>query len=127
MTEDDPIRFHLIAALVLHMVPMPTATQCRNLRACLKIGWGPAARDFGGGQGGEVGASPQRAVTAEPTQATGKRSAARRVFAQKARWLRCSSVTDRWRVCSFVSPRHRAFSAKTGPHPIFKQALIPHP
>src|SRR5882762_5305976 len=56
-------------------------------RACLKIGWGPAARDFGGGQGGEVGASPQRAVTAEPTQVTGKRSAARRVFAQKARWL----------------------------------------
>src|SRR5688572_7715173 len=23
-------------------------------RACLKIAWGPAARDFGGGQGGEV-------------------------------------------------------------------------
>src|SRR5882672_8868399 len=48
----------------------------RSVRACLKIEWGPAARDFGGGQGGEVGASPQRAVTAEPTQATGKRSAA---------------------------------------------------
>src|SRR5262249_39678959 len=65
------------------------------LRACLKIPWGPAARDFGGGQGGEAGASPQRAVTVEPTQATAKRSAARRVFAQKARWLRCSSVTGR--------------------------------
>ena len=42
---------------------------------------------------------------------------------EKARWLRCSSLTDRWRVCSFVTPRHQAFSAKTGPHRIFKQAL----
>src|SRR2546421_5351407 len=63
-------------------------------RACLKIPWGPAAGDFGGGQGGEAGASPQRAVTAEPTRAAAKRSAARRVFAEKAAWLRCSSVTD---------------------------------
>ena len=35
------------------------------LRACLKIGWGPAARDFGFGQGGEGGASPKRAATTE--------------------------------------------------------------
>src|SRR5436190_9623214 len=68
----------------------------RQLRACLKIAWGPAARDFGGGQGGETGASPQRAVTVEPTPAAAKRSAARRVLAEKAGWLRCSSVTDRW-------------------------------
>ncbi len=66
------------------------------LRACLKITWSPAARDFGCGQGGEVraglanGASPQRVVTAEPTQATDKRPAARRVFAEKAAWLRYS-------------------------------------
>ena len=32
-------------------------------RACLKILKGAAARDFGRGQGGETGASPQRAVT----------------------------------------------------------------
>src|SRR5436190_12405846 len=97
----------------------------RQLRACLKIAWGPAARDFGGGQGGEAGASPQRAVTAEPTPANAKRSAARRVFAEKARWLRCSSVTGPGWPCSLVTPRHRAFSAKTGPHGIFRQALSP--
>jgi len=43
---------------------------------------GDAARDFACGQGGEVGASPQRAVTTEPTPATGKRPAARRVFGE---------------------------------------------
>jgi hypothetical protein len=37
------------------------------LRACLKIAKGAAAGDFGFGQGGEGGASPQRAVTTEPT------------------------------------------------------------
>src|SRR5436190_23933541 len=95
----------------------------RQLRACLKIAWGPAARDFGGGQGGEAGASPQRAVTAEPTPANAKRSAARRVFAEKARWLRCSSVTGPGWPCSLVTPCQRAFSAKTGPHGIFRQAL----
>ena len=55
---------------------------------------GPAARGFGGGQGGEAGASPKRAATAESTRATGKRPAARRVFLETARCLRCSSVTD---------------------------------
>jgi len=92
-------------------------------RACFKIAWGPAARDFGCGQGGEAGASPKRAVTGEPTRATAKRTAARRVFAEKAVWLRCSSVTDPSWVCSLVAPRHSAFSAKTGPHGILKQAL----
>src|SRR6185503_13626686 len=58
------------------------------LRACFKIARGPAARDFGCGQGAEAGASPQRAVTAEPTQAADKRPAAQRVFAEKAGWLR---------------------------------------
>ncbi len=93
------------------------------LRACFKIAWGPAASDFGCGQGGEAGASPQRAVTAESTQAADKRPAARRVFGEKADWLRCSSVADRWRISSLVAPRHPAFSAKTGPHGILKQAL----
>ena len=41
---------------------------------------GAAARDFGCSQGGEAGASPQRAVTAESTPATAKRPAARRVL-----------------------------------------------
>ena len=35
---------------------------------------GPAARSFGGYQGGSVSASPQRAVLAEPTQAAAKRT-----------------------------------------------------
>ena len=65
-----------------------------GLRACLKTTRDAAARDFGCGQGGEVGASPQRAVTTEPTPATGKRPAARRVFGQKAVGRRCFSVED---------------------------------
>src|SRR5258708_11032602 len=76
-----------------------------GLRACFKIGRGPAARDFGRGQGGEFRASPQRPVRNEPTQATGKRPAARRVFGQKAVWLRCSSVTDR---CGYAGARAEA-------------------
>jgi hypothetical protein len=72
-----------------------------RLRACLKITRGPAAKDFERGQGGEgpgrTGhrASPQRAVKAEPTPPTVKRPAARRVFGEKAGWLRYSSVGDR--------------------------------
>src|SRR6266508_3155073 len=101
-----------------------TFASCEKpFRACLKITWGPAARDFGCSQGGEVGAAPQRAVTAELTLAAGKRPAARRVFAEKAVWLRCSSVTAPLRGCSLVAPRHPAFSTKTGPHVIFRQAL----
>ena len=108
--------------------PLPVVERLRELghnvlRACFKIGRGPAARDFGRGRGGEAGASPQRAVTAEPTKAAAKRTAALRVFAEKALWLRCSSLTDRWRVCSLVTPCQRAFSAKTGPRRILKQAL----
>src|ERR1051325_1604744 len=63
-----------------------------------------------------AGASPQRAVTAAATPATDKRPAARRVFEEKAIWLRCSSVTARWRGCSLLAPCHLAFSSKTGPH-----------
>ncbi len=94
-----------------------------DLRDCLKNNWSPATRDFVRGRGGETGASPQRAVTVEPTKASRKRPVARRVFAEKALWLRCSSITDRWWVCSLVAPRHRAFSAKTGPHLFFRQSL----
>lgn len=94
-----------------------------TLRACLKILNGTAAGDFGCGQGGEVRASPQRAVTSEPTQATGKSTAARRVDEQMAAWLRCSSVTGRWQPCSFVAPRHPAICSTTVPFIIFRQAL----
>jgi hypothetical protein len=94
-------------------------------RACLKIARGAAARDLGFGQGGEVGASPQRAVTTEPTQAKTERPAARRVFAQKTVWLRCSSVEDPQVVFSFGAPRHPAFCPKTAPLGICRQALKP--
>src|SRR6266704_6148096 len=87
--------------------------RCSLLRACLETTRGAAARDFGCGEGGELRASPQRAVRNEPTPATDKRPAARRVFGDKAAWLRFSSVTDRWRVCSLVAPRHPAFCPKT--------------
>src|SRR5579859_1003174 len=93
------------------------------LRACLKIAQGAAARDFGCGQGGEVGASPNRAVTTEPTPTTGKRPAARRVFEGKAVWLCCSLVGDPPGIFSFVAPRHPAFPSKTSPRGIFRQAL----
>ena len=99
------------------------------LRACLKIITGAAARDFGCGRGGEgpsrTGhrASPKRAVRTEPTKDTAKRAAARRVFAEKAFWLCCSSVEDPPGIFSFVAPRHTASSAKTASFIIFRQAL----
>jgi len=46
------------------------------LRACLKIARGAAAEDFGFGQGGEDGASPQGAGPTEPTPDKDKRPAA---------------------------------------------------
>jgi hypothetical protein len=103
-----------------HLAPALT-----RLGACLKITRGAAAGDFDSNQGGEVGPSPQWAVTTEPTQAKGKRPAAQRVFVEKAVWLRCSSVEDPRGIFSFVAPRHPAFSTKTSPLVIFKQALRP--
>src|SRR6266700_7332238 len=97
--------------------------RCSLLRACLETTRGAAARDFGCGQGGEFRASPQRAVRNESTPATDKRAAARRVFAEKAVWLRCSSVEDPPGIFSFVAPRHPAFSPKTAPLVVSKQAL----
>src|SRR5260370_36307557 len=85
------------------------------LRACLETTRGAAARDFGCGQGGEVEASPQRAVTTEPTPATDKRPAARTGFAEKAGLLQCPSVEDPPGIFSFVAPRHPAFSPRTAP------------
>ena len=96
----------------------------QRLRACIKMRSGPAAADFGHGQGGELRASPKRAVSDEPTPAMVKRRAARRVFAQKAVWLRCSSLTDPPGICSLVAPRYPAFCTKTGPLFILIQALI---
>src|SRR5271163_5073097 len=114
-------------------------------RACLKNTRGSAARDFGRSRGGEAGQSPQRAWPAEPTTAAAKSTAARRVFAPKALWLRCSSVEDppgiffrRRRAMAgqaFVEseqiigcplcglPRQRAFGAKTEPLVFFRHAL----
>ncbi len=74
-----PIRGHFLGG---NTVAQP------RFRACLKIERGPAAADFAGGQGGEARASPQRAARAEPTRATGKSRAARRVFAEWPVWWR---------------------------------------
>src|ERR1700757_4805842 len=116
--EEDPYPSWIFDRRATQPQRQSGATQ----RACFKIRKGAAAGDFGCGQGGEVRASPQRAVRAEPTQAAGKRPAARRVFAEKAAWLRCSSVEDPPGIFSFVAPRHPAFSAKTAPFLILKQA-----
>src|ERR1017187_7519794 len=104
-----------------------------GLRACFINTRGSAARDIGRRRGGEARESPQRALSAEPTKPAGKRPAARpvrrsfsgggRVFAQKALWLRCSSVEDPPGIFSFVAPRHRAFCAKTEPLVFLKHAL----
>src|SRR5204863_8432915 len=97
----------------------------QRLSACLIITRGAAARDFGFGQGGEGGASPKWAVPTEPTLAKDKRTAARRVFAQKDVWLRCSSVKDPQGVFSFAAPRQPTFCTKTAPLGILRQALRP--
>ena len=62
-------------------------------------------------------------ILAGPTQAADKRPAVRRVFAERAVWLRCFSIEDRPGIISFVAPRQTALSAKTGPHGLLKQAL----
>src|SRR5580658_7600155 len=93
------------------------------LRACFKNTRGSAARDFGRSLGGEAGQSPQRAWRAEPTTAAAKSTAARRVFAPKALWLRCASVTARLGGCSLGAPRQRAFGAKKEPLVFFRHAL----
>src|SRR5713101_239275 len=75
--------------------------------------------------------APQRAVRNEPTPATAKRPATRRVFAEKAVCIRpareclrsCSVVAAR--SASFVAPRHPAFSPKTAPLVVSKPALSP--
>src|SRR6266478_8294485 len=85
------------------------------LRACLETTRGAAARDFGCGQGGEVEASPQRAVPTEPTPATVKRPAARRVFGEKAVWLR--PARECFRSCSVVAARSASFVAPSGLFP----------
>src|SRR5436190_6277421 len=92
------------------------------VRACLEIGKGAAAKDFGCGGSSEVREPPQRAVRTEPTKPTGKRPAARRVFAPQAGWLRCSLVEDPQGIFSFVAPRHSACGGKTAPFRIFRQA-----
>jgi len=98
-------------------------TQFSPLRACLRIGRGPAVRDFGVDQGGETGASPQRAGTVEPTPASAKGPRRPQGFRGEA-YLAALLLSQRpLRVSSFVPPCHLAFPTKTGPLPIFRQAL----
>ena len=94
----------------------------------MEITRGAAARDFGRGQGGEVGASPQQAVTTEPTPATGKRPAARRVFSKRpSGFVAPQSKTHQG--YSLVPVRKhsrlaiRPFAGKQHPRVVFKQAL----
>src|SRR5712691_4198101 len=86
------------------------------LGACLETTRGAAARDFGCGQGGFGRAQrPQRAVRNEPTPATDKRPAARRVFGEKAVWLR--PARECFRSCSVVAARSASFVAPSGLFP----------
>src|SRR5213075_883170 len=78
----------------------------------------------------EVRASPQRAVRTEPTQPTAERPAARRVFAQQARWLRCSSVEDPRGIFSFPVKRGkrraaRLSSPKSSPSGLLRENSTP--
>jgi len=94
-----------------------------GLRARLKTTRDAAARDFGRGQGGEVGASPQRAVTTEPTRVTGKRPADRRVFSKRPSGF----VAPQSKIHEGYSPSSRLairpFAGKQPPRVVFKQAL----
>jgi hypothetical protein len=116
-------------------IPLPVDQRDRNepdvpslaipiqLRACLKIAGRSAAKDFGGGQGGEVGASPQRAVTTEPTPVAAKRPAARRVCF--AVWFSAGPLAGGWQLlpcCLHVASTPNSFH-KTGWRGIFSQAL----
>jgi hypothetical protein len=92
-----------------------------TVRACLKIGRNPATRIFEACPGGEAGASPQWAVTVEPTPAGIKRTVVRRVFAEGALWLGCSAVAERCRVAGSSGRPTR--SAKTGALRILRQVL----
>jgi hypothetical protein len=99
-----------------------------GVRACLKTTRDAVAKDFGRGQGGEVGASPQRAVTTELTRATGKRPAAPRVFSKRPSGFVApqSKIHEGY---SLVPVRKhsrlaiRPFAAKQHPRVVFKQAL----
>jgi len=66
----------------------------------------------------------EQVLTTEATQAKAERPAARRVPAQQAVWLRCSSVKDPQGVFSFVAPCHPAPCPKTALFRIFSQALL---
>src|SRR6266581_9192333 len=74
--------------------------------------------------------APQRAVRNEPTPATGKRPAARRVFGEKAIWLRparecfrsCSVVAAR--SASLVAPAIRPFARKQRPSQFPNRLLV---
>ncbi len=80
-------------------------------------------RDFGVGQGGETGASPQRAVTVEPTPANAKRPRRPEGFRGQGHLAALLLSRRPLRVSSFVAPCHLTFPTKTGPLPIFRQAL----
>jgi hypothetical protein len=95
------------------------------IRACLQIGRRAAARDFGCGPGGEVGASPQRTVTTEPTPPTAKRPAALRVARPYLFGFVPPSSQSHSGVFSHVVPRYPAGSAKQHFLRIFSQALNP--
>src|SRR5712692_6732670 len=91
----------------------------RDQESVLKLAGGPRRNILAVAKAALAARSaPQRAVRNEPTPATGKRPAARRVFGQMAVWLRCSVVaarSARWRVCSLVAPAIRPFAGKQAP------------
>ena len=62
-----------------------------------------------------VASIPRRAVSNEPTPATGKRRAARRVLAQRPSGFVAPRSQIHQGICSLVAPRHPAFCAKTDP------------
>src|SRR5438132_5725852 len=92
------------------------------LRACLKMLLGLAARDFGCGQGGESGASPQRAATGESTQAADKRSAEGpyNIFRQALKQITSrklnpiSRIVRQFGQVRYTPPGHPALSLDTG-------------
>ena len=92
-------------------------------RACTKTGRGPAARDSGGGPGGEAGASPEWAVRAEPTPAAVQKNRRPEGFRGNGPATALLVGHRPPRVCSLLAPCPQAVSTKTGPLPVLVQAL----
>ena len=85
-------------------------------KSVFQTGRQPPARQSGRDKAAEFRATPQRAVRNEPTQARGKRSAARRVIVESAVWNSCSVGYSPLQGCCLpLAPRTSPFHENSPP------------